>query len=580
MSKAKASKVRFLACPNEPKDNVCFTDVNWNGLSVEATGASANGKYWGMGLKSGGGGPFIVHPHDKPKRFARDKWTFMSHTGKITDSMFHPFNDDLVLTGSQDCTMKLWKIPKGGLTAHIKDPLLTLEGHSKRILFCKFHPAASNIVASAAATNQNEVKLWDISTGEELRGFDDELHPKAITDIAWNYDGTFLATANKDKKVRVFDPRSNDVAAKFSAYDSLRPTKLCFMGNETVLTTGFAGGGSGRQAKVWDMRNPKKYLSRTRIDNGTSPLYPVYDSGTNTILMTSKGSTSVKTFEYSPSDKSLTFCNTSSFKEQCRGFGMVPKRDLDVEGVEVFRMMWIGADIVQPLTFNIPRKTRGFIPEFFPDDYIGAPSMTAKEYMSGSNTPALTGSLDPSKRVDVSSNATFVVAKTRKEIEAELAAALKTIAMLEATKIECLRSLGEKGIEPAALDLSTLPPPPPEPVRAAPAPAPVPAPAAVPAPAPAPASKQAQPEPKMEPVKKKKKKKGPLISTPPTEFKAPSADAEDAALEDLIDDVADPAPVKPKQKRKTRKELADEIVEALGEMSYNEVKKLHAKVCS
>jgi len=606
-SKVYASKVRYCFA-NEPKDHECYTDVNWNGVSVAANGASANSKYWGMGLKSGGGGPFIVHAHDKPKRFGQDKWCFMGHQGKISDSDFHPFNDSLVLTGSQDCTMKLWQIPEGGLTEHVKTPLVTLEGHSKRVLFCEFHPAAANIVASCAATNQNEMKLWDITTGEELRGFDDERHPKAITDMHWNSDGTYIATASKDKKCRVYDPRSEDIVAEWKAFDSVRPTKLTWINNNTLLTTGF-GGASRRECRVFDIRKTEKYVGRTRIDSGSTPLYSVYDPGTNVVLMTAKGSTTVKVFEYLPSSSEVVFCAGAPFKEQCRGFGMLPKRALDVEGVEVMRMMWIGADKVQPLSFKIPRKTRGYIPEFFPDDLIGTPSMTAKEYMSGMNTPAAKGSLDPKKRVDLVAS-TFVAAKTRKELEAELAAMLATVAGLEKEKAEHLALLEAKGITPAVVDLTQLPPPPPEPVRAAPAPAPVSAP---PAPTKTNSTAVAEvadspPPPAEEKPKvvhrKKKKKKGPLLSfdkpkkekevgvsglAPSYEKEVVATTKKEDAIDGLLDELGDDAAAAPADAAVTedqapapedRHALIKSINVAMRKMSLEKLAEIRDSVCN
>ena len=118
-----------------------------------------------MGLKSGGGGPYFVYGVNEAKRFGPTKFSLHGHTAKVTCSNFHPFNDDIVATGSADCTVKLWRIPSDGLTEHLKKSLLTLEGHSKRIQFTEFHPTSNNILATASATNVNEVKVWDISGG-------------------------------------------------------------------------------------------------------------------------------------------------------------------------------------------------------------------------------------------------------------------------------------------------------------------------------------------------------------------------------------------------------------------------------
>lgn len=557
MSRTHASKVRYCFA-EDPRDDVSFLNVEWNGQAVESSGASANSKYFGMGLKSGGGGPFFVHRHDEFKRFGSRPASFHGHTGKVTCSAFHPFNDSLVVTGSLDCTVKLWQIPDGGLTETIKGSLQTMAGHSKRILFTEFHPTASNVLASASSTNQNEIKIWDITTGEAVLNLGDDIHGKLITDLKWNLDGSLLTTSCKDKKVRFVDPRTQEVVQKFKAHDSLRSSKLCWLDTETLLTTGFNTMGK-REVRLWDPRNPSKELFKKRIDTGNAPLYPVFDAGTNLVLMTCKGSTTVKVWEYIPSEKAVVHCSDSSFKEQCRGFGMLPKRSLDINGVEVFRMVWIGGKKVQELKFKIPRKTRGFVKDFFPDDVAGIPAMDASAYFAGENKPPVKMCMDPStfKADGGGATAAFTVAKSRAELEKELETALKEIKKAEEVKGDLLKQLKDAGIEPAKVDLNKLPPPPPT-AAAAPKKA-----------APRAAKKvvkkkvvdseeeteeEEEEEEKPKP-KKKKKKKGPLISAKkkvvakkeepePVPVPAPapeeeeeeeeSADAKRARLTDLI----------------------------------------------
>lgn len=419
-----------------------------------------------MGLKSGGGGPYFVYDVNGAKRFGPTKFALHGHTAKVTASEFHPFNDDIVATGSADCTVMLWKVPSDGLTSHLKEPLLTLEGHSKRIQFVNFHPTSNNIIATSSATNANEVKVWDISTGDEAFSFDENLHNGLIVDMKWNWEGSLLATSSKDKNVRLWDPRTGTVASKFVAHDSLRPTKFCFLDDGKILTTGFKGG--KREARVYDVRNSNKQLGGTRIDTESAPLYPIYDRGTNIVLMAAKGSTSVKVFEYCPSSGDIAYCSNSSTKEQCRGFAMLPKRNLDVLGVEVARMMYVGRNKIMPLSFKIPRKTRRFVPEFYPDDLAGLPAQEGADWLKGSDKEPVLQALDPKKKESGEkkrSNSAFKIAKSRAELERELQSALAEIESVQKIKDELLKKLSDAGIEPEKLDVSKLPPPPPEPVK-------------------------------------------------------------------------------------------------------------------
>jgi WD40 repeat protein len=38
------------------------------------------------------------------------------HKGPVLDIAFCPHNDNLIASGSEDCSAKLWIIPDGGLT--------------------------------------------------------------------------------------------------------------------------------------------------------------------------------------------------------------------------------------------------------------------------------------------------------------------------------------------------------------------------------------------------------------------------------------------------------------------------------
>eukprot|EP00961_Rhodomonas_salina_P290134 3920705-Rhodomonas_salina.2 len=83
----------------------------------------------------GGGGPFVVWPLSKPGKL-RDKpndapviLTYLvmlsgrlpqdvplctGHNGAVMDLHFSPFCDELVASGSDDTTTRIWKIPVGG----------------------------------------------------------------------------------------------------------------------------------------------------------------------------------------------------------------------------------------------------------------------------------------------------------------------------------------------------------------------------------------------------------------------------------------------------------------------------------
>lgn len=77
---------------------------------------------------------------------------------------FSPFNSSILASASADATVKIWGIPQGGLTASMSEPLVTLEGHTKKLALVKFNPTSANVIASAA--NDYNLKIWDVTKGK------------------------------------------------------------------------------------------------------------------------------------------------------------------------------------------------------------------------------------------------------------------------------------------------------------------------------------------------------------------------------------------------------------------------------
>lgn len=129
------------------------------------------------------------------------------HTGPVLDVDFNPFNDYVVASCSEDCKVMVWSIPEGGLKEQLSQPTVTLSGHGRKVGGVLFHPTAENLLASYSF--DLTVKLWDVEKGverQELSG-----HIDSIQSICYNYNGNLMATTCKDKKLRVFDIRSNQI---------------------------------------------------------------------------------------------------------------------------------------------------------------------------------------------------------------------------------------------------------------------------------------------------------------------------------------------------------------------------------
>ena len=68
------------------------------------------------------------------------------------DMDWNPFNDDILATGLENAKIKIWKIPEGLSTmkSNYFDESVALSGHYSKVTVTKFHPVASNVLASAS----------------------------------------------------------------------------------------------------------------------------------------------------------------------------------------------------------------------------------------------------------------------------------------------------------------------------------------------------------------------------------------------------------------------------------------------
>ena len=90
-----------------------------------------------------------------------------AHSQLVTDFAFSPFDDGLLATGSQDQTIKVWRIPREGLTTNLATPELTLQQH-RRVETVTFHPAAEGLLTTSCHTNIN---IWDITRDRQVWGW-------------------------------------------------------------------------------------------------------------------------------------------------------------------------------------------------------------------------------------------------------------------------------------------------------------------------------------------------------------------------------------------------------------------------
>ncbi|XP_062350693.1 coronin-1B [Cinclus cinclus] len=384
------------------KTDQCYDDIRVSRVTWDSTFCAVNPSFVAIIVEASGGGAFLVLPLHKTGRIDKSYPTVCGHTGPVLDIDWCPHNDHVIASGSEDCTVMVWQIPENGLSQPLTEPVVVLEGHSKRVGIVTWHPTARNVLLSAGC--DNVVLIWNVGTAEELYRLDG-LHPDLIYSVSWSRDGSRFCTACKDKSVRVIDPRRGTVVAeKERAHEGARPMRAIFLADGKIFTTGFSRM-SERQLALWDTENLEEPMGLQELDSSNGALLPFYDPDTNVVYVCGKGDSSIRYFEITEEPPYIHFLNTFTSKEPQRGMGWMPKRGLDVSKCEIARFYKLHERKCEPIIMTVPRKSDLFQDDLYPDTAGPEAAMEAEEWVAGRTAGPVLVSLRqayvPSKQRDL-----------------------------------------------------------------------------------------------------------------------------------------------------------------------------------
>ncbi|EGC37711.1 hypothetical protein DICPUDRAFT_46298 [Dictyostelium purpureum] len=369
------------------KKELFYTNLKVNTQSEELLKSSK--RLFAYPSLVGGGSCLAINKIENHGKSADTPFCIKGHTDPISCFEFSNFNDHVVATGSRDCTIKIWEVPEEGLKENLVTPLISLPKQSKRITGVYFHPSVDSLFVSSSM--DYSIDLWDLAQDngavvQKLTGNED-----LVMSVGWNTwsGGERLATSSRDKKMRLYDPRSsNTPIATVSTHEGAQGFKLTWAdsnGLDLLCTVG-ANKAAQRQLFIWDPRQlqgAQGPVVSKNVTTDSSILSPYYDYATNILYLGGKGD---GIYYYELEKKDAHLIGKAAFGNATQSaISLLPKSVVDVNLCEIDRFLRLTNNCVEMVSFIVPRKSQLFQEDIFPPSPSGDPTTDCSLWFQDKN---------------------------------------------------------------------------------------------------------------------------------------------------------------------------------------------------
>ncbi|NXI86809.1 COR2A protein, partial [Rhipidura dahli] len=392
----RTSKFRHVYGKAASKDK-CYDCVPITHSVQDNHFCSVNPVFIAVVTECAGGGAFFVIPIKQTGKLDPHYPKVCGHQGNVLDIKWNPFNDFIIASCSEDTTIKIWDIPNQLLQTNITIPKKELTGHTRRVGLVEWHPTAENILFSSGY--DYKIMIWNLESSMTVLSSPVKIldvHHDVVLSMSFNTDGSLLATACRDKKIRVIDPRAGKVLQEANG-KSHKANKVLFLGNMKKLFSTGTSWWNNRQIAVWDQNDLSVPLMEEDLDGSSGLLFPVYDSDTRMLYVVGKGDGNIRFYEISHEKPYLNYLTEYRSQLPQKGIGIMPKRGLDVAACEIFRFYKLipTKNLIEPISMIVPRRSEKYQEDIYPLTAAAKPSLTAREWLNGINKGPLLVSLKP-----------------------------------------------------------------------------------------------------------------------------------------------------------------------------------------
>ena len=159
-------------------------------------------------------------------------WFLRTLTGHQHSVRAIAAHGDTLVSGSYDCTVRVWKISTG-------ESVLTLRGHAQKVYSVVLDHARNRCISGSM---DNMVRIWDLDTGALRYSLEGHSSLVGLLDLQCDR----LVSAAADSTLRIWDPENGSCKATLTAHTG---AITCFQHDGQKVISG-----SDRTLKLWDIR--------------------------------------------------------------------------------------------------------------------------------------------------------------------------------------------------------------------------------------------------------------------------------------------------------------------------------------
>jgi len=374
------------------KKDLCFSEIRLQTSANQSNAIKTNDDFFAIPWETAGGGSLIIVPLSMKGPKLPPKYpTLNAHPSPVSDFQFHPFLPFIASCG-RESSVKIWSLPDldADEVPGLPEEHLILEEHKSKISQLRFHPSVNNLMASGS--NDKTIKIWDIEQTNSIFTITDGIS-EAPCDLQWNLDGSLLACSfQKEKIVRIYDPRQQKATSEFQAHSGVKGTFMYFMENNKILTVGSSksiGGKPSRNMSVWDIGELSEAAATKPVaeNNFSAVMVPYYDPATGLAYLTGRGN-AIFYYEINNTGEMIFPIGQSNTSISYTGACPVPKRLCDVKTCELERFYMVSSDTVAITSVICPRKSSQtvFQEDLYPAVPGPQPALFVSDWLDGNNS--------------------------------------------------------------------------------------------------------------------------------------------------------------------------------------------------